>query len=73
MIDEKILNEEKEKLTKEFNDLKAQITKFETDLGQMKSNLNAVHGAIQQTQRLIKIASENKKDKIQTKLKEVTS
>ena len=70
-IDVKILNEEKEQLTKEFNELKTQINKVEVDLGQMKSNLNAIHGALQQTQRLINLDSE-KKDKITKKLEEVT-
>jgi len=63
-IDVKILYEEKEQLTKEFNELKTQINKVEIDLGQMKSNLNAIHGALQQTQRLINLASEDKKSKI---------
>jgi len=71
-IDVKILYEEKEQLTKEFNELKTQINKVEIDLGQMKSNLNAIHGALQQTQRLINLASEDKKSKITKKLEEVT-
>ena len=70
-IDVKLLEQEKEKLTKEFNELKSQIAKFENDLGLMKSNLNAVHGAIQQTQRLINMSS-SKKDLINKKLEEAT-
>tara|TARA_B100000902_G_C27257171_1_gene888526 strand:+ start:369 stop:569 length:201 start_codon:yes stop_codon:yes gene_type:complete len=60
IIDEEILQIEKEKLNKDFDMLKAQITKTEIELGSMKSNLNALHGAVQQTDKLIAMSKSNK-------------
>lgn len=54
-IDEKTLVEERLLLKKDFDTLSDKIRQFELDLGQMKSNLNALHGAIQQTDKLIKL------------------
>jgi|TARA_B100000902_G_scaffold361229_1_gene378510 hypothetical protein len=53
VIDEKILQEEKELLTKEFNDLASKIKQVELNVGTMKANLNAINGAIQQTDKLL--------------------
>ena len=47
------LQEEKTLLQKDFDEQKRNITKIEMDLVQMKANLNALNGAIQQTNRLI--------------------
>ena len=47
------LHEEKTLLQKDFDEQKRNITKIEMDLVQMKANLNALNGAIQQTNRLI--------------------
>ena len=47
------LQEEKALLQKDFDELKRNITKVEMDLVQMKANMNALNGAIQQTNRLI--------------------
>ncbi len=47
------LHEEKTLLQKDFDEMKRNITKIEMDLVQMKANMNAVNGAIQQTNRLI--------------------
>ena len=47
------LQEEKALLQKDFDEQKRNITKVEMDLVQMKANLNALNGAIQQTNRLI--------------------
>ena len=57
-IDEKILVEERLLLKKDFDTLSDKIRQFEIDLGQMKGNLNALHGAIQQTDKLIKLCKE---------------
>ena len=57
-IGEEVLLEEKELLTKEFNDLSAKIKQGELNVGQMKANLNAVNGAIQQTHKLLKRVQE---------------
>ena len=51
-IDEKLIIEEKKLLEKDFSALKTKIEKFEADLGQMRSNLNAIYGAIQQCEHL---------------------
>ena len=53
VIDEKVLQEEKELLTKEFNDLSTKIKQVELNVGTMKANLNAINGAIQQTDKLL--------------------
>ena len=56
------LQEEKTLLQKDFDEMKRNITKVEMDLVQMKANMNALNGAIQQTNRLInKIEVEGEK------------
>ena len=57
-IDEQTLNTERLLLKKEFDTLSDKIRQFELDLGQMRGNLNALHGAIQQTDKLIKMSKE---------------
>jgi hypothetical protein len=57
-IDETILLAERNLLKKDFDTLSEKIKQFETDLGILKSNLNAVHGAIQQIDKLIKMCKE---------------
>ncbi len=52
-IDEKTLLEERTVLEKDFNTTKDRIVQVEKDLGNMKSNLNAVYGAIQQIDKLL--------------------
>ena len=52
-IDEKILVEERKVLEADFNTMNDRIRQVEKDLGTMKSNLNALYGAIQQFDRLI--------------------
>ena len=52
-IDEKILVEERKVLEADFNTMNDRIKQVEKDLGTMKSNLNALYGAIQQIDRLI--------------------
>ena len=62
-IDEKILVEERKVLEADFNTMNDRIKQVEKDLGTMKSNLNALYGAIQQTDRLIAKLKEGKHDK----------
>jgi len=57
-IDEQTLSAERLLLKKDFDNLSDKIRQFELDLGQMKGNLNALHGAIQQTDKLIKLCKE---------------
>lgn len=52
-VDERTLQAEKIRLEKEFKGYAEKINKVESDLGQMKANLNALNGAIQQTDKLI--------------------
>jgi chromosome segregation ATPase len=49
------LNEEKALLQADFDKLNSQINKITNDLAQMKANLNAVNGAIQQVNKLIEM------------------
>jgi len=55
------LESEKEVLKKDFETLQERIKTVEKDLGSMKSNLNAVYGAIQQIDKLIALDSQNGK------------
>ena len=57
-IDEQTLSTERLLLKKDFDNLSDKIRQFELDLGQMRGNLNALHGAIQQTDKLIKLCKE---------------
>ena len=52
-IDMATLHEEKVLLQKDFEEMKKNIQKVEVDLIQMKANMNAINGAIQQTDRLL--------------------
>jgi len=52
-IDEKTLLEQREVLEKDFNALNDRIKQVEKDLVTMKSNLNAVYGAVQQVDKLL--------------------
>ena len=62
-IDIKTLKDEKAKLQKEFDELRDIIVKLEQAIGTQKSNLNALSGAIQQTDILL--------DKVDPKIEEV--
>ena len=62
-IDEKTLLEERKVLEEDFNTTKDRIVQVEKDLGNMKSNLNAVYGAIQQIDKLlVKLKGDDKKE-----------
>ena len=52
-FDEKTLLEERKVLETDFNTMSDRIKQVEKDLGIMKSNLNALYGAIQQTDKLL--------------------
>ena len=62
-IDEKKLLEERKVLEEDFNTTKDRIVQVEKDLGNMKSNLNAIYGAIQQIDKLIVLAKSCKEEK----------
>jgi archaellum component FlaC len=60
-IDEQTLQSERVTLKNDFDTLSQRIAQVEKDLGTMKSNLNAIYGAIQQVDKLIKISSDDTK------------
>ena len=62
-IDEKTLLDERKVLEADFNTMNDRIKQVEKDLGTMKSNLNALYGAIQQTDKLLAKVKEGGKDK----------
>jgi len=47
------LQKEKTQLQEDFNKLGTQVKQVEIDLGQMKANLNAINGAVQEVNKLI--------------------
>ena len=55
-IDEKTLLEERKVLESDFNTLNDRIKQVEKDTVTMKSNLNAVYGAIQQVDKLLALS-----------------
>ena len=63
MIDEQTLLAERKVLESDFNTMSDRIKQVEKDLGIMKSNLNALYGAIQQTDRLIEKVRGGKDEK----------
>ena len=54
------LIEEKTLLQKDFDQLSKKIKQVEIEMIQMKANLNALNGAIQQTNKLIDLAEPKK-------------
>jgi len=63
-IDEKILQEEYATLKADFDKTKKQMEGVEKDLVTMRNNLNALYGAIQQTEKLIKLSKEKENEKV---------
>ena len=53
------LASEKQGLQKDFETLGKNVKQVEVDLGQMKANLNAINGAIQQVNKLIGMTGDN--------------
>ena len=54
------LIEEKTLLQKDFDSISKKAKQIESDLLQMRNNLNALNGAIQQTSKLISLAQDKK-------------
>ena len=62
-IDEKTLLEERKVLEEDFNTTKDRIAQVEKDLNNMRNNINAVFGAIQQIDKLLaKVREDGKKE-----------
>ena len=57
------LIEEKTLLQKDFDELNKKVKQVEMEVLQMRANMNAINGAIQQTNKLIDIAQKDKKKK----------
>jgi seryl-tRNA synthetase len=66
IIDEQILKDERKVLGNDFNTLSNKINQVEKDLIQMKNNLNALYGAIQQVDRLLLKIKPVDKDNLST-------
>ena len=56
MIDEKTLQAEAAILKADFDKTKKQIETVEKEVITMRSNLNAIYGALQQTEKLLKLS-----------------
>ena len=52
-IDEKLLMEERKTLEEDYKNTEDKIKLIEKELGNLKSNLNAIYGAVQQVDKLI--------------------
>jgi hypothetical protein len=61
------LQKEKAQLQEDFNKLGVQVKQVEFDLGQMKANLNAINGAVQEVIKLIGLVEISPKPKDLTK------
>lgn len=63
MIDKDTLESERMKLQSDFEAVQEQIRNTEGTLNSLRNNLNALHGAIQQTDKLLKLVDEKKESK----------
>jgi len=63
VIDEKILQEEYATLKADFDKTKKQMGRRWKRLVTMRNNLNALYGALQQTEKLLKLSKEKKDGK----------
>ena len=61
-ISKEKLIEERDNLQAQFDTVRQEIVKAEKQVEQMKGNLNALNGAIQQTNKLIGMIDEEKED-----------
>ena len=61
IIDEQTLLNEKETLKKDFDLIQNKIKETESGIVQLKNNLNAVYGAIQQTDKMLKLLKDDDK------------
>ena len=56
MIDEKVLQEELAVLQADFDKTKRSIETMEKEIANGRNNLNAIYGALQQTEKLLKLS-----------------
>ena len=62
-LNEKILQEELAVLQADFDKTKKGIETMEQEVLGQRNNLNAIFGAMQQTEKLLKLSKEKKDDK----------
>ena len=62
-IDEKVLMEERKTLEDDYKSTEEKIKLIEKELIKLKSNLNAIYGAVQQVDKLIVMSKEGNKSK----------
>lgn len=62
-IDEKLLMEERKTLEEDYKNTEDKIKLIEKELGNLKSNLNAIYGAVQQVDKLIVMTKDGHKSK----------
>ena len=62
-IDEKFLMEERKSLEEDYKNTEEKIKLIERELGDLKSNLNAIYGAVQEVDKLIIMSKEGHKSK----------
>tara|TARA_B100000900_G_C20027652_1_gene492553 strand:- start:171 stop:401 length:231 start_codon:yes stop_codon:yes gene_type:complete len=60
MVDLKLLQEEEDTLKKDFEALKDKLQQLDKSKVQLTNNMNAVYGALQQVQKLMKLESGEK-------------
>ena len=62
-IDEKMLMAERQTLEEDYKNTEEKIKLIEKELVNLKSNLNAIYGAVQQVDKLIVMSKEGNKSK----------
>lgn len=62
-IDEKVLMEERKTLEDDYKSTEEKIKLVEKEIVNLKSNLNAIYGAVQQIDKLIVMSKEGNKSK----------
>ena len=62
-IDEKLLLEERKTLEEDYKNTEEKIKLVEKEIGNLRSNLNAIYGAVQQVDKLIVMSKEGNKSK----------
>ena len=62
-IDEKMLMAERQTLEEDYKNTEEKIKLIERELGNLKSNLNAIYGAVQEVDKLIIMSKEGHKSK----------
>ena len=62
-IDEKMLMAERKTLEEDYKNTEEKIKLIEKELGNLRSNLNAIYGAVQQVDKLIIMTKEGHKSK----------